>query len=33
MPLGLEVDVVIRRVLDAIATGERDLPAEAFAAR
>jgi cyclic-di-GMP-binding biofilm dispersal mediator protein len=33
MPQGLEVDMVVRRVLDAIETGERDLPAEAFATR
>jgi hypothetical protein len=31
MPKGLAPQFVIDRVLEAIATGEKDLPAEAFA--
>jgi cyclic-di-GMP-binding biofilm dispersal mediator protein len=31
MPEGLDPDFVVHRVLQAIATGEKDLPAEAFA--
>ena len=33
MPEGLQPQAVIDRVLDAIAVGEKDLPAEAFAAQ
>jgi len=33
MPEGLAPQAVIKRVLEAIATGEKDLPAEAFTAK